>query len=230
VVAPRSGVRAPAAHVRRRLSLHRPPSGGAPLARQGAVDGGPAHPQRLGDRPDRVLAAVVQLAGDGRLRRRHDRGPAALPAPGAGGGQAGGGALPDEIALELGQRAEEVEHQPAALRGGVDALAEALEAHAPALEVADDVQQVAQGAAQPVELPDQERVAGAELVEHLRQLRSGRQGAAGGIHEDAVAAGGAQGVELEVRRLLARRDAGVAEEVTHARTVAERVPRAGCET
>ena len=89
-----------------------------------------------------------------------------------GRGQAGGGALAEQVALELGQRPEQVEHQSAAGRGGVELLTEAAEADPPALQVADDVEQVAQGAPQAVELPDHQGVAGAELVEDL--VSSGR--------------------------------------------------------
>jgi hypothetical protein len=85
---------------------------------------------------------------------------------------------------------------------------------------ADGVDQVAQRPAQPVQLPHHQGVARAQLVEDLVQRRSGGQGAAGGVEEDPVAAGRLQRVDLQVGVLVAGRDAGLAEEVGHAPSVA----------
>ncbi len=98
-----------------------------------------------------------------------------------------------------------MEHQLAAGGGGVDRLLEAAEANPLVGEGSDGVDQVPQGAAEPVELPHHQGVAGAELVQDAVQLRAGGQragGAAGVVGEDAVAAGRGEGVDLEVEVLL----------------------------
>jgi hypothetical protein len=101
--------------------------------------------------------------------------------------------------------------------GGVDLLLQAAEPDSPVGERGDGVDQVTQRAAEPVELPDHQGVAGAELVQDAVQLRAGGQrasGAAGFVSEDAVAAGVSERVDLEVEVLLGGGDAGVTQRVT----------------
>jgi hypothetical protein len=118
-----------------------------------AVDSRPADPQHLGARRHGVLAALVQLPGDGQLLRRHRGGTAAQAAPGPCRRQAGHRPLVDQVPLELGEGAEEVEDELAGRCGGVDALLEAAEADAAAVQFADGVDEVAERAAKAVELP-----------------------------------------------------------------------------
>jgi hypothetical protein len=74
---------------------------------------------------------------------------------GPGGGQPGAGALADEVAFELGQSREDVEHELAAGGGGgVDRLLEAAEADPALSQAGDGIDQVPQGAAEPVQFPD----------------------------------------------------------------------------
>jgi hypothetical protein len=89
---------------------------------------------------------------------------------------------------------------------------------------------VAQGPAEPVQLPDDQGVAGAELLEELLEGGPVGAGAAGGLGEDPVAAGALEGVDLEVWLLVGGGDAGVAEQVTMPMTVAEPCDRSGCAT
>jgi hypothetical protein len=117
---------------------------------------------------------------------------------GSGGSQAGGGAFADEVAFELGQGGEHVEHELAPGGGGVDCLLEAAEPDAAVGQVGDGVDQVAQGAAEAIQLPHHEGVAGAQLVEQLGEGRAVGAGAAGGLAEDPIAAGALQGVDLEL--------------------------------
>ena len=56
---------------------------------------------------------------------------------------------------------------------------------------------------------------GRELVEDLGEDRAVGAGAAGGLGEYPVAAGGLEGVDLEGGLLVGGGDAGVAEEVSH---------------
>lgn len=92
--------------------------------------------------------------------------------------------------------------------GGVDLLSQAAEPDPPFGEAGDGVDQVAQGAAEPVELPDHQGVAGAELVEDGGELGAVGAGAAGAVGEHAVAAGLGERVDLEVGVLVGGGDAG----------------------
>jgi hypothetical protein len=136
-------------------------------------------------------------------------------AAGSSGRQPGAGALPDQVAFELGQGGEDVEDELAARGGGVDLLLQAAEPDLMLGHAGDGVEQVAQGPGEPVELPDDQGVAGAELVQDLLEDRAVGAGAAGGLGEHPVAAGAVQGVDLEVRLLVGGGDAGVAEQVAH---------------
>ena len=97
----------------------------------------------------------AQLGG-GHLERTPD-----VAAPGAGGRQAGAGALDDQLALELGQRREDAEHQAAVRGRGAEVGAlpgQHLEAHATPGQVMDGVDQVAEVAAETVQLPGDQGV------------------------------------------------------------------------
>jgi hypothetical protein len=66
-----------------------------------------------------------------------------------------------------------------------------------------------------VEFPDDEGVAGAQLVQELCEGGAVGAGAAGGLGEDPVAAGALEGVDLELWLLVGGGDAGVAEQMSH---------------
>ena len=80
---------------------------------------------------------------------------------------------------------------------------------------------MAQGAAVAVQLPHNDGVAGAQLVQDLGAGGSIGAGAAGGLNKHPVAAGRSEGVDLELRLLVGGGHAGIAEQVSHGRTVAE---------
>jgi hypothetical protein len=73
--------------------------------------------------------------------------------------------------------------------GGVDRFLEAAEPDAAVGESGDGVDQVAERAAEAVQFPDDQGVAGAELVQELGKGGTVGAGAAGGLGEYAVAAG-----------------------------------------
>ena len=81
----------------------------------------------------------------------------------ARGAQARLSALADQIALELRQGAEDIEHQHTSRRGGVDVFGERTEPDASRRQLADLLDQVAHRAAEPIELPHNQRVAGAQI-------------------------------------------------------------------
>jgi hypothetical protein len=143
---------------------------------------------------------------------RHHRGAAASP----GGGQPGGGAFADEVAFELGQGREHVEDELAAGGGGIYRLLEAAEADPTLSQAGNGVDQMAQGAAEPVELPDDQGVARAQLVQDLGEGGPVGVGATGGLGEDPVAAGPLEGVDLELGVLVGGGDTGIAQQVSHA--------------
>ena len=93
---------------------------------------------------------------------------AAQPALGLGDLHAFAGAGADEVGFEFGDHGQDVEQQPADGVGGVvDGSADA-ELHVAFGEVFDDVPRVGQGAGEPVELGDDEGVAGPAGGEGLR--------------------------------------------------------------
>jgi hypothetical protein len=119
-----------------------------------------------------------------------------------------------EGAFELGQRGEDVEDELAA-GGGVHRLL-AGEPDAAVGQAGDGVDQVAQRAAQPVKFPDDQGVAGAQLVQELGEGGPVGAGAAGRLGEHSVAAGALEGVDLELRLLVGGGQAGTADQVSHA--------------
>jgi hypothetical protein len=78
-----------------------------------------------------------------------------------------------------------------------------------------------QGAAEPVELPDDQGVARPQLVQELLEGGPVGAGAAGGLSEYPPAAGALEGVDLELGLLVGGGDAGIAEQVSHGATVSQ---------
>jgi hypothetical protein len=75
---------------------------------------------------------------------------------------------------------------------------------------------MAQGPADPVELPDDQGVAGAELVQDLLEGGPVGAGAASGLGEHPIAASTHEGVDLELWLLVGGGDPGVAKQMCHA--------------
>ena len=79
----------------------------------------------------------------------------------AGGGEAGDGALANELAFKLGERRKDPEDESTCWSGGVDLRALPCQDPKPDLpvrELLDDVDEVAEVSSEAVELPDDERV------------------------------------------------------------------------
>lgn len=83
------------------------------------------------------------------------------------------------------------------------------------------VDEVADGSAEPVKSPDDEGVAGADLVEELVELGSVFEGPGHGVDEHAEAAGRVECVDLQRGVLVGGRHARVSKEVTHEENVAK---------
>src|SRR4029450_6851930 len=109
------------------------------------------------------------------------RGAAAVAAAGPGCNQPRSCAFADQVAFELGQGREHMEDQLAARGGGINRLLQPPEADATVGLPSDRVDQVAQGAAEAVQLPDHQSVAGAQLVQDLLEDGPVGAGAAGGL-------------------------------------------------
>jgi hypothetical protein len=139
-------------------------------------------------------------------------------------------AFADEVALELGQGREDVKDELAARRSGVDRFLEATEPNTAVGQAGDGVDQVPQRAAEAVEFPDDQGIAGPQLVQHLLESGPVGAGAAGGLGEHPVAAGTLQGVDLELRLLVGGGDASIAEQVSHDVTVSQPSDSGGCAT
>jgi hypothetical protein len=143
----------------------------ATVAGEVPIDGGTTDAQGLGDRRHGVLPRAVHLPGHLELVPAQHRWPAAAAAPGPGSGQARGRALADEVAFELGQGGEHMEDELAARGGGgVDRLLEAAEPDPTVGQAGDGVDQVPERPAKAVELPDDQSVAGPQLVQELLEV------------------------------------------------------------
>ena len=143
-------------------------------------------------RPEMTLSAISRrLAGIELLS------PAADASFGPGGGETGRGALPDHRALELGEGADHLHHHAPGRGGGVDVLGDRPEAGARLADPLHDVQHVLQRAGQAVELPDNDRVALAQVVEQAVQLRPVPAPAGGGFLEQAPATGRLERLRLQ---------------------------------
>src|SRR3954451_9836059 len=113
---------------------------------QVAVERGLGDPHQPADLGHGVALLAVELHRELAALGREQLRPAALAPSGAGGGEAGLGPFADEVALDLRQGPEHVEDEPAAARGGVDLLLEALEPDPAALERLAEPDEVAQRA------------------------------------------------------------------------------------
>ena len=108
-----------------------------------AVEGCSADADDFGDGFHGVLTAGVHLLGDGEFVGRQGRWSAADASSGSCGGEAGHGAVADEVAFELGEGTEQMEDELAAGRGGVDVLGERPESDLAIRECGDGFDEVA---------------------------------------------------------------------------------------
>ena len=141
--------------------------------------------------------------GQAELRRAHFVGSAAVAASGPGGGQSGEGSFGDEFAFEFGEGGEDSEDEFSGGCGGVDGGAlpgEDLESDAAFGQVVNDVDQVPQVPAEPVELPDHQGVPVPQGFEACRELGSVvfLSGGQVFVERAGVDAGGQERVALQV--------------------------------
>ena len=169
----------------------------------------------------------VQLVGDvlgtqpafpiqrfGRVRRRFSLAGkafrAASQAPsGPCGRQPRLGALANDLAFEFGQGRKHVKDQSPLGCGGVDRVIEALQADLTGHQVRDDREQMCEGAAEPIEFPDDQDIARAQDLKQLGEDRSFGAGAADDLGVDFGATGLCECVDLQIDRLVLGADACV---------------------
>src|SRR4029077_20500307 len=87
-------------------------------------------------------------------------------------GQTGGRPFADHGAFELGEATDHLHHHATRWRRGVDRLGDRAEAGAGGADSLHDVEYVFQRPRQAVELPDNDNITLAQLVEHAMQLGS----------------------------------------------------------
>src|SRR5436305_9553119 len=182
---------------------------------QVAIQGCAADADRLGDLLHGVLPAGEQLTSDAQLLLG-DHGPAAAAPPaGARRLQARLGALADELALELGDRPEDVEHQPTRRARGVDPLRQAAKTEPALPELANQLDQMPQAPAQAIQPPHHQHVlAVTQLLQRPLELRPFAQRPRRGVAEPPLTPGRFERVELQRDVLIASRDTGIANQHT----------------
>ena len=122
------------------------------------------------------------------------------------------GPFPDQITLELGKGGKDVEDELTLGSGCVDRVGQTLQSNLLFVKPVNDFEKVSQRAAQPVEFPDQDDIAGPNLFQHLAELRPIRPGAAGLFDKEAIETRLLQGIKWEVRVLIRGSDSRVTED------------------
>lgn len=106
--------------------------------------------------------------------------------------------------------------------GGVDdAVGQRLDADPAGFEGGDDVDQVAEASAEPVDPPDDQGVAGSQIVQTCLPPWAVGLGAGGYVLVDLEAAFGCERVKLQLRIFVGRTDPGVPDLVSYRRTLSK---------
>ena len=113
------------------------------------------------------------------------------------------GAFDDQVVLELGDRGEHVEEQPATRGGGVDALGQRAQPDVTGLQLIGEGLEVAHRASEPVQLGDHQGVAGAQVTQRFVQRRALGQDPGRVIDEDLLASRCGKRVGLRLGMLVA---------------------------
>jgi len=147
----------------------------------------------------------------------HLRFTAAGAPTGAGGDQTRWGAFLDESSFVLGHQGEHAEDEAAVGGGGVhEPVGQRPDPDPAGLQGGDDVDEVAQVAAEPVNFPEDQGVPAAQVGQAGVPLRTVSFGPGGGVGVDLQAVRGAQGVELELGVLVGGGHPCIPDSVAHA--------------
>ena len=150
----------------------------------------------------RGCAGGQQLVGRRNLTVGHLAFAATDAAQLAGGGQAGLGALQGELAFHLGQAGPHVEEKATGGGAGVDVVGQTFKLDVLFLQLGHQVDQVLNAAAEAIEFPDDQGVAGAEGFQSPGQAGAVAAAAAQLVFEDLLAAGLFEGLFLQVEVLV----------------------------
>jgi hypothetical protein len=132
-------------------------------------------------------------------------------AAGASCGKAGDGSFADEIALELGERSEDMEDEASGRRNGLDLFGEGFEVDFSLFEFRDEADHVGQVSPQPVQTPDDECVPFAKALETGFELWAADMFSGCVLFVDLPASCSFERIALQVQGLVFGRDAGVAD-------------------
>ena len=161
-------------------------------------------PANLGNRPNpllavRVLALFVQRLSDNSLILRllgKPRRATTFSTAGARCCQAGHRPFPNDIAFKFGEGGEKVKGQFPVRRSRIDGIIQRFEPGAFVLDLSDQVDQIAERAAQAIQFPNNDEVAFPELIDHSAQFRPLGFGATDFFLVDHLAVFLPEGVEL----------------------------------
>lgn len=138
-----------------------------------------------------------------------------MPPLGLGAAAAFGGAGADQVALNIGEAAENGNHHPPGAGAGVGPrLRKRAELRLGVHDPLDDLEQVEGAAGEAIDARHRHHVAGGQAVEHTKQFApvGARARHLLAVDVSAAASGGAELVELGVEGLPVGRDAGIADE------------------
>ena len=169
---------------------------------QVVVEGALGDAELRGDLAHGQAPFAVKGFGGARGLLRVGRQALGAPAQAAAGARCGQPRLvplADQIPLEFRQRGEQVEHQATLGAGGIEGVVEALEPDPLLQQHGGQLDQMAQGAPEAVELPDHQHIVRAQFPEQRREARTLGLGAADHLLVDLRAPGTAQGIHLQVR-------------------------------
>jgi len=119
-----------------------------------AIQGRARHAKLFSDCADGDIARPQQCPDRLQILRRQFPRPTALATTRPGRFQAGHGSFANQVALELSERPEHMEHQLPGWGAGVDSFGEGRKGNAALLQVLGQPNEVAEAATQAVEPPD----------------------------------------------------------------------------
>ena len=126
-----------------------------------------------------------------------------------GGIDSGLSAFPQHGALELREGPHHLHHHPACRSGRVDGLGQATESRSGFPELLHDREHVAQRAREPIQLPDNDDVTAAKLMEEPEELGPLPTSSGSLLAKDALAASRFERRHLSSGVLIVRGNAGV---------------------
>ena len=132
-----------------------------------------------------------------------------------GGIDSGLSAFPKHGAFELRESPHHLHHHPACRSGRVDRLGQATESRSGFPELLHDREHIAQRARQPIQLPDNDHITSAKLMEEPEELGPVPTSAGSFLAEDALAPSRFQRRHLSSGVLIVRGNAGVTDQTLH---------------